>query len=500
MPVGSKFKSTSAVEADPDGLRLPIKIDSTSNGEFFPIPLAPVNRSANQSALVHATDNARRLGQSRRRFLMSSCGAATTLLAMNQANAATGKQGGYFDLPADAALDTQLASAALDGDEFIFDVQGHYVDPNGSWLKQVPEFARPFAQMPKTDCDLNYPGDPTSYLDCLGPDEFVKDIFLDSDTDMMVLSFVPSTADAEPVTIEAAAATRTVVEELQGTKRLLLHGRINPNQPHDLARMEELVETWDISAWKTYTQFGPEQTGYYLSDDIGLEFIEKARDLGVKVICVHKGLPLGRHSYKHSQCSDIGVVARQFPDMSFIVYHSGYVAGKKEGPYQAGNDGVDTLIKSLIDNNIAPNSNVYAELGSTWRYLMREPDDAAHTLGKVLKYCGEDNVLWGTDSIWYGSPQDQIQAFRTFQISEELREANGYPEITADLRGKIFGRNATVPYRIDAAEISTHSATDKIAAMQANYRNRTSPHFTTRGPKTRRQFFSLLRLNQGQRT
>ncbi|MGH8729576.1 MAG: hypothetical protein ACREV9_15780 [Burkholderiales bacterium] len=39
-------------------------------------------------------------------------------------------------------------------------------------------------------------------------------------------------------------------------------------------------------------------------------------------------------------------------------------------------------------------------------------------------------MLWGTDSIWYGSPQDQIQAFRTFQISEKLREKHGYPEIT----------------------------------------------------------------------
>ena len=48
---------------------------------------------------------------------------------------------------------------------------------------------------------------------------------------------------------------------------------------------------------------------------------------------------------------------------------------------------------------------------------MRDPEQAAHALGKLIKHCGEDNVLWGTDSIWYGSPQDQIVAFRTFQIS-----------------------------------------------------------------------------------
>jgi len=356
--------------------------------------------------------------------------------------------------------------------------------------------------MPKAECDLYYEGDPRSYLDCLGPKEFIKDVFMDSDTDMMVLSFVPSAPDAEPVTIEAASATRQIVDDMAGTSRLLLHGRVNPNQPGDMERMEALADDWDISAWKTYTQFGPDGQGYYLSDDIGLEFIERARALGVKVICVHKGLPLGRDSYDHSKCTDIGVVARQFPDMSFIVYHSGYVAGRKETAYDPdkADNGIDTLIRSMLDNDIAPNSNVYAELGSTWRFLMREPDDAAHALGKVLKYCGENNVLWGTDSIWYGSPQDQIQAFRTFQIAEELREANGYPELTPALKAKVFGLNATVPYQISAQEVQMRTGADQLRQQKANYENQPNPSFATYGPKTRRQFFDLLRLNRGQRS
>ena len=133
----------------------------------------------------------------------------------------------------------------------------------------------------------------------------------------------------------------------------------------------------------------------FLSDEVGLAFVEKARALGIKVICVHKGVPLSDRSYEHSQCHDIGKVARLFPDVSFIVYHSGYVAGQPERAFDpdANRDGVDTLIKSLIDHGIGPGSNVYAELGSTWRFLMREPNHAAHTLGKLLEYVGEDNVL-----------------------------------------------------------------------------------------------------------
>ena len=73
---------------------------------------------------------------------------------------------------------------------------------------------------------------------------------------------------------------------------------------------------------------------------------------------------------------------------------------------------------------------MYAELGSTWRALMGDPDQAAHVLGKLLVAVGDDNVLWGTDSIWYGSPQDQIQALRTFEITAESQERFGYPALT----------------------------------------------------------------------
>ena len=237
-------------------------------------------------------------------------------------------------------------------------------------------------------------------------------------------------------------------------------------------------------------------------DAVGTRFIEKARTLGVKVICVHKGLPFGKQSYEHSQCSDIGVVAKRFPDVSFLVYHSGFVTGVPERAYtgRGAGDGIDTLIRSLVENDVKPNSNVYAELGSTWRFLMRDPDGAAHALGKLLKYCGENNVLWGTDSIWYGSPQDQIQAFRTFQISPELRAQHGYPEITQALRAKIFGLNATRPYAISADEVKKHTRADPIAGERRAYRERPEPHYLTYGPKSRREFLNLLRWNGGSRT
>ena len=459
---------------DPEGKRLPIKLDTTSNGEFAPVPLWSANLEANRLAHESASAFSKKLSIGRRRFLTSACGAASTLLAFNSANAAAGRTAGFFDIPKEAALDQQLARAQVGAakDEFIFDVQGHFVDtPRGAHrLLGSPDFGR---------------------------DRFIRDIFMDSDTDVMVLSFVPSTHATETVTIETADAVRGIVDKLQGSHRLLLHGRVQPNLAGDLERMDELKEKWGVSAWKTYTQFGPDGKGYFLSDDAGIRFIERARTLGVKNIAVHKGLPFSQRSYEHSQCSDIGVVAKRFPDVNFLIYHSGFVTGVEEQHFQPGRDGIDTLIASLQKNDVAPGSNVYAELGSTWRFLMRDPQQAAHALGKLIRHCGPDNVLWGTDSIWYGSPQDQIQAFRSFQIAPALREKHGYAEITPEIRAKIFGRNAAKVYGLSAAEVKKYTSNDSVARERSAYLENPEPHFTTYGPKTRRAFLQYLRLTTG---
>src|SRR5687768_1479046 len=109
---------------DPDGTRLPVKIDTTTNGEFAPIALEPVHHLARRLALDAATANAKRLGLDRRSFLVSACGVATTLLGMNAAYARAGRRGGFFELPGEAAVDQYAARSAVDGNEFIFDVQG----------------------------------------------------------------------------------------------------------------------------------------------------------------------------------------------------------------------------------------------------------------------------------------------------------------------------------------------------------------------------------------
>jgi predicted TIM-barrel fold metal-dependent hydrolase len=478
---------------DPEGRRLPIKLDTASNGEYLPLPLSPAVVLARTLAHEAATRAARRLAWSRRRFLKSACGAAATLLAMNRAQAQAGNGGGFFAIPPEAAYDLELAEAAVGGREFIFDIQGHHVNPKGGWRRWDNRWTHALRFFPQSRCGEDA-------IACFSAEHFIREVFLDSDTTMAVLSAVPAAPEDNPLTTEEAAVTRAAVEALEGRHRLLIHGLVHPNLAGQIDNMAVQKEKYRVAAWKTYTQWGPKGTGFRLDDPaVGIPFIEKARELGIKVICIHKGLLLFGLKPEFGDCSDIGPVAKRFPDVAFIVYHSGYETQRPEGPYNPARpaSGVDVLVKSLQDHGIPPNANVYAELGSTWRLVMRDPGEAAHLLGKLFKYVGENNVLWGTDSIWYGSPQDQIQAFRTFRIAEPLREKYGYPEITPALRARVFGLNAAVPYGISPEEIKARTAGDRLALAKAAYAEDPEPAFHTYGPRNRREFLGLRRLRNG---
>ncbi len=487
---------------------LPVKIDSASNGEYPPIPVGPDMRRAKAVAAARIDDNARRSGQTRRRFLGSLCAVATTLAAFNQAFAYRGNLRGGFRLAPDSDLDPVAARETLSGDEFIFDVQTHAVDPNGAWRSSNlwDELRRRFpnpteswlSNLPQGECGEWDP------VDCFGADYFVKEIFLDSDTDMAVLSFFPTPPDKNPLPLNEADRIRGLADAMDGTPRLLLHAVVMPNLPPleaQLENMEQAAADYRVSAWKVYTHWAPDGgPGWRLDDpEVGIPFIEKARTLGVPTICIHKGISGRRIAADYASCLDVGRAARLFPDVNFLIYHSGFQFFRREGPYRESDAtvGVDSLVKSLADNGIPPGANVYAELGSTWRRLMQDPTGAAHVLGKLFTSVGADRILWRTDCIWYGSPQDQIQAFRSFSISEVLQERHGYPALTPEIREKIFGLNGARVYGLQPELIRQRASRDGIGRIKADYRETPDPSHLTYGPKTAAEYRALLRERRG---
>jgi predicted TIM-barrel fold metal-dependent hydrolase len=475
---------------------LPIKFGPCSNGEFVPPPLSPVERAAIRRARADCEDYAKRTGMSRASFLRSICGAATTLLALQGcARDADRLLGGFWDVPPEAALEEDAARAVLAGEEFVFDVQGHHLE----YDLMRRSAGQPFfgGVFPQIHCGAD---DPRA---CFAREVFLEDFFLRSDTSMVTLSALPIAPEGSPLSAAIMEETRITAELVCGWESVLLHAQALPNYPtrdhleQNLELMALNAKRFPIAAWKVFTHF-PDAFGdpgnyWRLDDEVGQAFVRQALDVGVPIICAHKGFGAGS---RWASPEDVPAAAKLFPKASFIVYHSGFERiGPREGPYSAetAHLGVNRLVAAMKRHGIGPNENVYAELGSTWWTIMRDPEQAAHVLGKLLRYVGEDNVLWGTDCIFYGSPQDQIQAFRAFQISHEFQERHGYPALTPLVKAKVLGLNGARVYGVEPVVRRAAFTRRDLEEIR-----KTLPFVhETYGPRNPREVAQLRRAHEG---
>lgn len=496
---------------------LPLKLWRCSNGEFMPPAIAPVAHEAMRRARRLSDESARHIGWSRRRFLTSSTGMAAGLIALaactdekrrsqpsptpapttapvtpttasSRTSTTAGSTsttalgpGGTLDVPPTAATDPELATSTthVAAGTLLIDVQNHLLD-----YELHPDAADFGAGFPQASCDA---GD--SRL-CFTPQRWADLVFAQSDTTMAVLSAIPVVGGVSPLSIDAMERGKQVAAELCGDGRVLIQGHAVPNVGPIEAALESMsavAAEHDICAWKVYTHAGD---GWYLDDHdpnaavVGERFLAHVESLGPPVVAVHKGLS-GDSPF--ASPVDIGPAAANHPRISFVVYHSGYEGTIAEGAYDPSGTGADRLVTTLSDAGIAPGGNVYAELGSTWRAVMSDLDQAAHLLGKLLLAVGEDNVLWGTDSIWYGTPQDQIAAFKAFQITPEYQERFGYPELTDARKAKILGLNAARLFHIDQPLTAT------CAPREQSIRRAMNPLANaTLGPVSRRDILTTF--------
>jgi predicted TIM-barrel fold metal-dependent hydrolase len=462
---------TSWRERDPG---LPIKLGPVSNGEYDPAPLSPVLRETIHRARDLCDRNARRVGVSRREFLLSACGAATTLFVLNACSREAARMagrdpGGSYEVSPEATLDPDAAMEEIGGEEFVFDVQGHLLEYELNPAARGDTF---WTRFPQQDCGED---DPRA---CFGIRQFMDEMFLKSDTTMVVLSALPIAPEGSPLSVEVMDDTRKVARALCRDDRVLLHGQALPNVGPlraNLEAMEDLAGRSPIVGWKTFTNFpdafGQPGNAWWLDDHdpslprVGERFIDASRRLGIHNICIHKGLSGGS---PYASPEDVGPAAAAHPDMNFVIYHSGYENELVEGPYSraTANQGINRLITSMRQAGIRPNQNVYAEIGTTWWNVMRDPTQAAHVLGKLLRYVGENNVVWGTDCLFYGSPQDQIQALRSFRISDQLQRRFGYPRLTKEIKAKVLGLNGARVYGVDPITVPCEFSRRELAELR----------------------------------
>jgi uncharacterized protein len=443
---------------------LPRFLTRCANDEFIPPPLNDVERRAARIAAEAGDSAVDRLNVRAEAYVESRRGIAAGLLAVNKAN-----NEDFFLVPDEAAFDSAAADDALGGDELIIDVQTHYIAE-----REACESSRELIRQ-------MYPMYGPDWWGGLGENqlldfaEYLRCVFTESETAVAVLSSPPGLSEERMLFNEEMAATRLLLERFGAEGRLLNHAVIHAGVDGEIGQMAEVEERIGPVGWKVYTMgatsfndFGKIH-GWFLDDGIGTAFLEQVMRTNVRVVCAHKGLS---GQVAAGSPRDFGIAANRYPDIKFVAYHSGFEPGDgrpsedtREGPYEeaTAHIGVNRLIESIRVNDVAPGSNIYAELGTTWYCLIKRPLEAAHVLGKLLNAVGPDNVLWGTDGIWYGPTQGAVDTFRAFQIPEWMQETYGYPELTPELKQKILGMNATAVYGIDPVIARRHQDTGDLA-------------------------------------
>jgi len=457
---------------------LPLFLQRRHTDEFLPQPYTTRERRAIAGLIARGPADAARLGTSLADYWSSRTGTAAGLLALNEM---VGER--YYELPPEAGLDAGAADEALSGSELVIDVQTHFVadrpEAQSAWNVAISEMYQGVKPSWWKGIDGVDAYDLSHYLRC---------VFVESETAVAILTSGPGLGDTRMLFNRELAGARELLDRLGADGRLLNHAVIHADVPGEIEGMERELERYRPVGWKCYTMGSGDLAtedntdGWYLDDEAtGIPFLERARDLGVPLICAHKGISL---MVPTGSPRDVGPAAKAFPEIDFVIYHSGYEfpegEAAEEGPFtpETADRGVNRLVESVRAAGVRPGSNVYAELGTTWFCLIRRPEEAAHVLGKLLVAFGEDNVIWGSDSIWYGPTQVSIDAFRAFQIPAEMRERYGYPELTPALKEKILGLNAARVYKIDPARARRVKETDDLAWLRAaldEYRAKGNP-------------------------
>jgi hypothetical protein len=286
------------------------------------------------------------------------------------------------------------------------------------------------------------------------------------------------------------AQSKKQLNDLAQSQRVLSQGNCAPNHYWDkqtnkpdfpalFEQMEREISLYGIDSWKWYchTDPGYSGNGFKLDDEkMTYPFYEKSKQLGMKRFSVHKGYASQSRTLGHlAHPADIEKAAKDHPDLTFIIYHSAMKHGPDEPGFKTTYDpktGDFAWHQELMDiktRNPGMN-NVFPEIGSAFgTTAIVHPEMCEHLIGKNIKYYGADHVIWGTDCLWWGSPQWVIEAFKRFQIRDELCDKFGYKKVSKEDKAKIFGLNAAKIYGIDPAAHRNAFPKDALSKLKVAY-------------------------------
>jgi predicted TIM-barrel fold metal-dependent hydrolase len=369
--------------------------------------------------------------------------------------------------------------------QFIFDGHTHFLRED----TQLQGFVRMREAVGKAGWNPELAGKPQTIED-LKFDNYLKEVFYDSDTKIALISSAPSDVAADWfLTNQMTAEARARVNELLGSRRMLSHAIFTPGQRGWLEEVDRAIAEDQPDSFKGYTigdNTHKDLSRYpWRMDDEKLvyPFYEKAWKAGIRNICVHKGLfpPSVERQYPHlrAYCDvrDVGQAAKDWPMLNFIIYHAAYrfpgggtpeealAAFEKSGRIDWVTDLVEISSKYGV-------SNVYGDLGQVFATTtVAQPRLCAAIMGTLIEGLGAGRVVWGSDAVWTGAPQWQIEGLRRLEIPEDMQAKFGFEPLgpaTGPVKSAIFGETSARIYGIEPTSYA--HAGDRLAQLKAAHR------------------------------
>ena len=462
-----------------DAFESPVPTQIISNGEFNPLPQTPQQKQVEGRIRELADRHAKKQGLNRRAFLETSAGMATAFLAMNQVF------GPVFEASEAEAATPEMADQRAQSlaHQFIFDDQTHFVhdDFEQEGLLGLGVFAAE-----NWNPDLKPEQLTLAYYKF---ENYVRQIFFNSDTKIAMLSGAPFDDPAWwLIPNEQIKEAVDMINTVAGSRRMLGHFVFTPGQDGWMDEVDRALETMPPDSWKGYTIGDPLSAAtkhpWRLDDeDLVYPFYEKIVAAGITTICIHKGLMPADYEqswpevWRYQTPWDIPKAAKDWPQINFVIYH-GCLRPFLELPDAALAEFEATgEIAWASDLARVPEEhgvdNVYAELGTSFaNSATANPRFAAALLGTYIKHMGADHVIWGTDSLWYGSPQWQIEALRRLEIPEDMQQKHGFAPLggpTGTVKSQILGYNAARIYNLDLRADYGALHPDKFDEIRATY-------------------------------
>jgi predicted TIM-barrel fold metal-dependent hydrolase len=459
----------------------PVPTQVVSSDEYYPAPQSRAQRDVEARVVEIADAEARRRGISRRRFFQTASGMAAAFVAMNEV------YGRLFDASRAEAADSDAAAARAKAraGHFVMATHTHFLRDD----TRLQGFVRQREAVGRAGWNPALAGKPQT-LEELKFDNYFKEIFLDSDTKVALLSGAPSEVPQDWfLTNDMAAAARDKVNAQLGARRMMSHAIFTPGYPGWLEEIDRAIADLKPDSFKGYT-IG-DNTNKDLSrhpwrmDDEKLVYpaYEKMQRAGLVNVCVHKGLfpPSVETRFPHLRpyCDvrDVGKAAKDWPGLNFIIYHGGY-------RFPGGGNPADALAQFEREGRVdwvtdlaeIPAkygvTNVYADLGQLFaQTTVAQPRVTAALMGMLARGMGVDHVIWGTDAVWTGAPQWQIEGLRRLEIPEDLQKGHGWAPLgPADgpVKRAILGENVARLYAFkQAAELGGPG--DRLPALKAAY-------------------------------